>query len=273
MLWAFEAQPTAEELSYNDQIGRYYRALWRRNVAVDLITEDRPWESYNVLIAPCLFVLRDDIAVRLRSWVEAGGTLVLTFRSGVKDEHNAVVDLPLPGALRELAGVRVVDYTALLPIGAGTPSGGPESLELTIDGTVQRVSAGVWMDELEANGAEVLGRYRGQPFDGAPAVTMKRGGAGQDLLMSKVLAEAKVSQGVLSPDNVEVVRRVHEGADHWFILNHGPAPQEVTIPASGIDLLTGKALSGNITVNGLDALVVRSQSSPSGDSPEVRKAT
>ncbi len=275
VLWAFEAQPTAEELSYNDQIGRYYRALWRRNVAVDLITEDRPWESYNVLIAPCLFVLRDDIALRLRSWVEAGGTLVLTFRSGVKDEHNAVVDLPLPGALRELAGVRVVDYTALLPTGAGTPSGGPESLELTIDGTLQRVSAGVWMDELETNGAEVLGRYRGQPFDGAPAVTMKRVGAGkvfyvstslddagQDLLMSKVLAEAKVSQGVLSPDNVEILRRVHEGADHWFILNHGPAPQEVTIPASGIDLLTGKALAGNITVNGLDALVVRSQSSP-----------
>ncbi|TMC57968.1 MAG: beta-galactosidase, partial [Chloroflexota bacterium] len=127
----------------------------------------------------------------------------------------------------------------------------------------------------EANGAEVLGRYRGQPFDGAPAVTMKRVGsgkvfyvgtslddAGQDSLMSKVLSEAKVSPGVLSPDNVEIVRRVHEGTDHWFILNHGPAPQEVTIPASGIDLLTGKALAGNITVNGLDALVVRSQSSP-----------
>ena len=90
--------------------------------------------------------------------MEAGGTLVLTFRSGVKDEHNAVVDLPLPGALRELAGVRVVDYTALLPTGAGTPSGGPESLELTIDGSLQRVSAGVWMDELEANGATGGGR-------------------------------------------------------------------------------------------------------------------
>ena len=171
--------------------------------------------------------------------------------------------------------MRVVDYTALLPTGAGTPSGGPESLELTIDGSLRRVSAGVWMDELEANGAEVLGRYRGQPFDGAPAVTMKRVGsgkvfyvgtslddAGQDSLMSKVLSEAKVSPGVLSPDNVEIVRRVYEGTDHWFILNHGPAPQEVTIPASGIDLLTGKALAGNITVNGLDALVVRSQSSP-----------
>ena len=130
------------------------------------------------------------------------------------------------------------------------------------------------MDELEANGAEVLGRYRGQPFDGAPAVTMKRVGtgkvfyvgtslddAGQDLLMSKVLVEAEVTPEVLSPDNVEIVRRVHEGADHWFILNHGSVPQEVTIPASGIDLLTGKAVSGNITVNGLDALVVRSQCS------------
>ncbi len=271
VLWAFEAQPTAEALSYDDQIGRYYRALWRRNVAVDLVTEDRAWEPYRVLIAPCLFVLRDNVPARLRAWVEAGGTLVLTFRSGVKDEHNNVVDLPLPGALRELAGVQVVDYTALLPAGTGESCGGPESLELIIDGTSHRVGADVWMDELVVNGAEVLGRYRGGPFDGSPTVTMKRIGAGrviyvgtslddagQDLLMGKVLAEVGIS-AVPSPDNVEIVRRVHESIDYWFILNHSRAPQEVRLPTGGIELLTGQAIAGSVIVNGLDALVVRSQ--------------
>jgi len=272
MLWAFEAQPTAETLSYDDQIGRYYRALWRRNVAVDLVTEDRPWEPYRVLIAPCLFVLRDNIAARLHAWVEAGGTLVLTFRSGVKDEHNNVVDLPLPGVLRDLAGVQVVDYTALLPAGTGEPCGGPESLELFIDGTSHRVSSDVWMDELEVKGAEVIGRYRAGLFDGSPAVTMKQVGAGRviyvgtslddvghDLLIGKVLTEAGIT-GTPSPENVEIVRRVHENTNYWFILNHGTTPQEVRLPARGIELLTGQAIAGSIIVNGLDALVVRSQS-------------
>ena len=271
VLWAFEVQPTAEALSYDDQIGRYYRALWRRNVAVDLVTEDRPWEPYKVLITPCLFVLRAGIAARLSAWVEAGGTLMLTFRSGVKDEHNNIVDLPLPGALRELAGVDVVDYTTLLPAGSGEPCGGPESLELIIDGTSHRVSTDVWMDELEVNGAEVVGRYRGGPFDGSPAVTMRRVGtgrviyvgtslddAGQDLLMGMVLTRAEIPE-VPSPGNVEMVRRVHEGIDYWFILNHNRVPHEVRLPTGGIELLTGQAISGTVIVNGLDALVVRSQ--------------
>jgi beta-galactosidase len=271
-LWAFEAQPTTEQLSYDDQIGRYYRALWHRNIPVDLITEDQPWESYKVLIAPCLFVVREDVADRLRTWVEAGGALVVTFRGGVKDAYNKVVDLPLPGLLADLAGVRVVDYTALLPSGTGIPSGSPETLELIVASTSHRVSTDIWMDELELRGAEALGWYRGGPFAGAPAVSRHRVGAGkvfyvgtslddngQNLLMGTVLAEATVAPGVESPDNVEVVRRELEGRDHWFILNHSPTAQEITLPTRGIDLLTGKTIAGPVTVNGRDALVVRSQ--------------
>jgi beta-galactosidase len=285
-LWAFEAQPTAEGFSYDDQVGRYYRALWRRNVAVDLITEDGSWEPYKVLIAPCLFVLREEVSARLHAWVEAGGTLVLSFRSGVKDEYNRVVDQPLPGALRDLAGVHVIDYTALLPAGAGdhvtsainrlsTKSalyGGPESLELFIDGTTHRAGTDVWMDNLEVNDAEVLGMYRSGPFDGTPAVTLKRFGAGQviyvgtslddvgqALLMGKVLDETGITSGVPSPDNVEIVHRVHEGTDYWFVLNHGPVAQEVRLPARGIELLTGRAITETVIVDGLDVLVVRSQ--------------
>src|SRR6266571_9125159 len=143
-LWAFEAQPTTEGLSYDDQIGRYYRAFWRRNMAIDLVTEDHSWKPYKLLVAPCLFVLREEVSTRLHTWVEAGGTLVLSFRSGVKDEYNRVVDQPLPGALRDLAGVHVIDYTALLPTGTGVPCGGPESLELVLDGTIHSVGADVW---------------------------------------------------------------------------------------------------------------------------------
>jgi beta-galactosidase len=220
-----------------------------------------------------LFVLREEISTRLHAWVEAGGTLVLTFRSSVKDEYNRVVDQPLPGALRDLAGVHVIDYTALLPAGTGEPCGGPESLELFIDGTIHRVGADVWMDNLEVNDAEVLGTYRGGPFDGTPAVTLKRFGAGrviyvgtslddsgQALLMDKVLDETGITSGVPSPDNVEIVHRVHEGTDYWFVLNHGTSAQEIRLPARGIELLTGRAITENVIVNGLDVLVVRSQS-------------
>jgi beta-galactosidase len=272
-LWAFEAQPTAEALSYDDQIIRYYRALWQRNVAVDLVTEDQAWETYQLIIAPCLFLLREDIATRLQQWVKAGGTLVVTFRSAVKNTYNQIVDVPLPAALHDLAGVQVVDYTALLPVGIATPAENAPSLELDLDGTVHRVGAEIWMDELAVDDAEVLARYCGGPFDGAAAITLKQSGAGkviyvgtsltaagQDLLMSKVLVEAGIPPGIPSPEYVEIIRRVHSGHDYWFILNHNATPREIQLPASGIDVITNRILTGTITIDGFEVLVIDSQS-------------
>jgi beta-galactosidase len=272
-LWAFEAQPTANALSYDDQITRYYRALWQRNVSVDLITEDQAWETYQLIIAPCLFLLREDIATRLQHWVKAGGTLVVTFRSAVKNTYNQVVDMPLPAALRDLAGVQVADYTALLPAGTATSAENSPRLELDIDGIVHVVGADIWMDELAVDDAEVLARYRGGPFDGAAAITLKQSGAGkvlyvgtsltatgQDLLMSKVLAEAGIPPGIPSPENVEIIRRVHDGHDYWFILNHNATPCEVQLPASGIDVITNRSLTGKITIDGFEVLVIDSRS-------------
>lgn len=271
-LWAFEAQPSALGLSYDDQIGRYYTALWRRQVPADLITEDRPWDGYRLLIAPCLFVVRDDVAARLRAWVEAGGTLVLTFRSGVKDASNMVFDAPLPGPLAELAGVQVTDYTALLPEDGGSPRGGAGKLALTVGEARYTLSAGVWMDELEPHGAEVIAHYRGEPYDGAPAITLHRAGAGRvfyvgtslddtghDLLLRAVLAAAGVAAGPRAPDGVELVRRVHEGADHWFILNHSDQQRTVELPAAGTDLLTGNEIEGSVALHGRDAIVLRAR--------------
>jgi beta-galactosidase len=273
-LWAFEAQPTSKELSYDDQIARYYRALWQRNVPVDLITEDQTWESYQLIIAPCLFLLREDIAARLQHWVKAGGTLVVTFRSAVKDASNQVVDVPLPAALRDLAGVQVADYTTLLPAGTTTPAENAPALELNLDGVVHVVDAEIWMDELAVNDAEVLARYRGGPFDGAAAITLKQSGAGkviyvgtslaaagQDLLTGKVLTEAGISPGIPSPEQVEIIQRVSHEHDYWFILNHNATPCEIQLPASGIDLITNRSLAGTITIHGFEVLVIESQSS------------
>jgi beta-galactosidase len=269
-LWAFEAQPTAQHLSYDDQIKRYYRALWRRNVAVDVVTEQQSWEAYRVLIVPCLFVMRDEVAARLAAYVQEGGTLVLTFRSGVKDESNRIAAGSLPGLLSDLAGVRVADYTALLSYGAGVPAGGPEALELTFDAVSQRVSADVWMDDLECRDAEVLGTYRGGIYDGRPAVTVRQVGKGSviyvgtaldasglDLLVGHILTRADITSGVPAPANVEIVHRVHNGVDHWFVLNHNADECSVTLPTGGIDLLTGKEVSGTISVQGYDVLVVQ----------------
>ena len=266
-LWAFAAQPLTPRFSYDDQIDRHYRALWRHQVTADLITETRPLDAYRLLIAPCLFVVSDELPERLQRWVEAGGTLVLSFRSGVKDVSNRVVDAPLPGPFAEMAGVTVSDYTTLLPAGHGAPGAGPDLIAFD-DGAA--VGADIWMDQLAAPDAEVLARYSSGPYAGSPAISVRRVGggnvvyvgaslddAGHDALLARLLRLADMRPGPAMPEGVEAIRRPHEGTDHWFILNHTGEPREVRLPADGTDLLSGRSIAGTVTIGPLDVVVLR----------------
>ena len=196
-------------------------------------------------------------------------TLVLTFRSGVKDEANAIFDAPLPGPLMEAAGVEVTDYTALLPHAVGVPSGGPEAIALLWPEPERRVGA-----DLDGRTGTALGRgvrpVSGEPYDGAAAIARNQYGAGRvfyvgtslddtghALLLGRVLREAGVTPGPEAPDDVEMVRRVADGADHWFILNHNGAPVQVVLPAAGTDLLTDRQMSGTVTLQARDVIVLR----------------
>jgi beta-galactosidase len=166
--------------------------------------------------------------------------------------------------------VEVIDYSALLPEGTGTPCGGQENVVFSGEGEEHLVGSGIWRDALEVHGATVLARYRGEPYDGMPAITLHHAGAGhvfylgtapdaagQLLLVDQLLRVAQVKPGPEVPLDVEVVRRVHEGVDHWFILNHAAIPQEIALPAAGTDLLTGRTLRGTVRIDGRDAVVVR----------------
>ena len=56
-----------------------------------------------------------ELEERYSSYAANGGHLVLTMRTGVKDEHNiCMTDRELPGRLGGLAGIDVLDYDCLL---------------------------------------------------------------------------------------------------------------------------------------------------------------
>ena len=53
--WNVEYQPSpSSALDYVDEIQRYYRPLWDRNIAVDVVPPDRDLSGYDLVIAPLL---------------------------------------------------------------------------------------------------------------------------------------------------------------------------------------------------------------------------
>ena len=89
--------------------------------------------------------------------------MLVTYFSGIIDEHDHVRLGGYPGAFRDLLGVRVEEFFPL----------GPDETVALDDGT------GTWWSEdvTALPGTEVLTTYAAGPLTGRPAVT-RRGGAG-----------------------------------------------------------------------------------------------
>ncbi len=73
--WAVEASDhPSNVLDYLEVVQRWYRALHRRHVQVDIVPPERVDDRYALAIAPLLYLLRDEGAAALTAFVEGGGS-------------------------------------------------------------------------------------------------------------------------------------------------------------------------------------------------------
>jgi len=261
--FAFQNQPNNPDFSYEGLFATIYRALWRQNIGVDVISPGADLSGYELVVAPALYILEGAAAERLRAYVAGGGTLVTTCRSGVMDEHNRVVDRPLPGLLAEVCGVEVDEYDSL-------------SREMTASIVAADALGGgtyparVWADVLEPGEATVLACYASEYYAGRAAVTVNRFGEGKavyvgtvadqrfwDRLTSWLCEQGQVAAPLAAPHGVEVTVREADGARYLFVLNGTDQEQAVDVGAGGHDLIAGVSRSGEVTLDPLGVLILR----------------
>jgi len=130
-------------------------------------------------------------------------------------------------------------------------------------------TATLWSERVRLAGAEPVASYEDGPLAGIPAVTRHPLGDGTAwylatrpdpatlaALLDRICDEAGV-QPVLStpPHGIEAVRRSGTDADYLFLIDHTGSGAEV--PTEGVELLTGKTVSGSVTVPAGGVAVVR----------------
>jgi beta-galactosidase len=301
--WALQgAGLPSNRLDHSEEAQRAHRALWRRGIVCDVIGVLEQLSAYRMLILPGHYLMTDAQAAELRSWVEAGGHLVVTYLAGIADEYGRVRTGGYPGALRELLGIRVEEFhplggddrVALTPAtpgdlwlsppspGASASAGGPPSpsgsagdlpVPPALAGAVRSsgsVATGeLWSETVHLAGAHALLRYAGGVLDGLPAVTRNAAGDGMAHYVSTrldpeayghLLATVAASAGAGPeqsglPSGVEAVRRQAGDRSWLFLLNH--TGDEHDVPADGVDLLTGTAVTDAIRLPAGGAAVIR----------------
>ncbi len=96
---------TGSEKASIDAVSGYYRGFWEMDLPVDFIEPgELATSNYNVVVAPWHLIGKEGTCAAARSYVEAGGTLILEAGFGLFDErffYNPVVP---PHGLAELFG-------------------------------------------------------------------------------------------------------------------------------------------------------------------------
>ncbi len=259
--WALElpSKPT-DRVRQIEQVEACYRPLFEANVTADFARPVDDLTAYKVVIVPSLYMVSDEAAANLIGYVHAGGTLVMSFFSGLVDLQDHVRLGGHPRPFTELLGLSVVDF---MPLGDG------EEIPVQLaDGT--RSTGRIWSELIQPAGAEVLAQFSGSPIAGHAALTRNRFGAGTAYYfgtrldpptmagwIQSVCTHAGVQPVAEAPAGIEAVRRAAQGGSLLFLLNHEAAAAAVTVTDPGVNLIDGRPVPvGPLTIGPRDVAVV-----------------
>ncbi len=221
--YALQIQPHHPDLTYTGQVEKYHKAFYDQQIPMDFVPEDGDFEKYKLLIAPLQYLMNEELENRYIKYVENGGHLVLTMRTGVKNDTNiCMTDRELPGRLADIAGVEVLDYDCL------------RDTEVDIEMAGSLYHGLYWSDLMKPKeNVNVLAVYSSEFYAGEPCITENRYGSGTcyyvgtepDEGLMKAVTEILITRTGIktlgtADQGVELAARENQKKKWIFALNH-----------------------------------------------------
>ncbi|SDK21071.1 beta-galactosidase [Catalinimonas alkaloidigena] len=242
--------------NYNDVLRPIYDALYRLNVPVDFVDPTSAHlEQYQLLVVPALYAAPDTLLERLNRFVQNGGHVVYTFKSGFSDEHVKVRASQQPGIIHEACGVGYSQFVI------------PESVTLKDDPygvAKENQEVKYWMELLTPTTAQVLAHYDHPVWGKYAAVTRNAYGKGTatyvgfmpgQTLLQKIMEEAVKNAGLWGTDQAlrfPLITRSGVNAQgkriHYYF-NYSAEEQTLRYPhGTGTELLADQRIAKNATL-------------------------
>ena len=194
----------AKSIYYNDVMRWMYDTLYHMNVECDFIwPESENLEQYKAIVAPALYAALDELLIRLKQYVENGGTLIASFKTAFANENVKVSHQVQPHILSNCFGVHYDQFT--FPKNVGLT--GEVILKKTDQKGNAHPAANVFMELLVSEGAEVLASYEHYNWKDYAAITRNHYGKGQAVYIGCMTDEEtlkSVYKAVLPEAGVEI---------------------------------------------------------------------
>lgn len=233
-----------ERKDYWSYVSRHHKPFFKMGVATDIVSEDADLETYKLVAAPMLYMVKPGFAERLEKFVSKGGVLILTFWSGLVDERDLCFLGGAPGPLRQLAGLWAEELDCLYE----ADSNAIVPLKGNALGLSGRYEVNTYCERIHPETAKALAVYGSDYYKGTPALTVNSFGegrvyyvaanAGDDFLSefySRIVSDLKLqlTAPLTLPEGVVVRRRTGDRKEFLFIMNFNPTAKEIYIKEPG----------------------------------------
>jgi len=239
--WEMDNQPQTHQWNTMQHLMRYYGALKQFGAPVDVITEDKDFSKYPVMIAPAYQLLDASLVNKWKQYVQNGGHLVLSSRTGQKDRTGKLWEMKWAEPIYELIGGKVSFYDLL-----------PDSVTGTIKVGTQNFQWNNWGDVLEPDaGTEVWATYFNQYYAGKAAVITRKLGKGtvtyvgpdtDDGGLEKAVLQKVYQRAGIAIENYPQGIIVEWRDGFWVGMNYSDKPYTVAIPTKAKVLIGSKTL-------------------------------
>ncbi|MGB3717564.1 MAG: beta-galactosidase [Candidatus Promineifilaceae bacterium] len=260
--FAFQIQPNNPQFGYERHLHDFYKGFFDHNIVVDIISENDPLENYKVIVVPAMYVLPEKTAANLDAFASAGGIVIFSPRTGVKDDYNAVVNMKLPGLVAKMCGVEVEEYISM-------PTDSDNAVQFGIPELEEEFTTSIWADVLDPIEAKVIGRFTGDYYADKPAATINVYGDGKVIYLGAmgdvdyyssiarwVSGLARIDPLLETPIGVEVAERWQGDQRLLFVLNHTRQTESIFLEGHYVDLLTGDQLIDEFNIPPTEVMIL-----------------
>ena len=263
-----------------------HRYCYERGISCGFIHPEDDLSRLKVLYVPHWLIWKDDWTARIQAFAEAGGTVVLSARTGSRDTNNHVIRDAAPGrSLSRLAGVTVEEFGRLgAPDGDGLlaanspfrgATGAAESTkrQYSIKLGNQEMPAAYMYEVLElAERTESIATWSNRFLNGLSAITTRSVGKGRVVYLGTYLTTELVESFFASvfqaagvspilqdlPDGVEAIIRGGPDARLLFVLNTRHESCRVSgLPEGAVEVTDGVVEGGGVVLPGYGCLILR----------------
>jgi beta-galactosidase len=232
-------------IPYQQQVDGALQPFFEDNIDAALINVAYDPLNYKLLVIPADYVMDAASAAAIRAYVGNGGTAIMTAFSAKVDEHSQWFNIPLPGRLSDVFGIRTSQFyrSATLP-------------EMSFNGKTEKASNGGFYEVLEPRTAKTLASFTNLP-EHSPAITENNYGKGHAIylatpaqmsvlgpLVESLYAELGIEKGPVTPEGVNA--RVVDG--RTLYVNSTGEQQTISITGDKQGILTGRHYRDAITL-------------------------